>query len=895
MFDLGRRTHPLVRISYWTRTIAYWPAVLLALSTWPDPSFERFLPLGIWALIWPQVAYLWGAFGRDSRTAGYRGLLVDSAAIGVLIGLTDYNLLAGLTLLFIVTSWNLMVGGLRMFAKGLAWLAAGALVVLPFVDFKAPLVPAPWTIALSALFVIIGLWSTAWVVYYTSRQFATARRDLRNKTEQLRSAVREMSDVTEVARTVSSTLDIDQIMQSILVGLQRVFEFDQVGILLLDDEQQILHLDRQFGVGFSPELVERLQSLRLAAKSQGSVFGSVIAERRRAYIREVTPEFVESLGGEDRELYRLNPARALLLYPLEVQDKAIGVIYFGHTRKPFHLTDFELEKIQRYVTHVATAIRNGRLFEESQRARAEAVQANHAKSAFLANMSHELRTPMNAIIGYSELLIEDAEEAGDDALLADLNRIRSAGKHLLALINDVLDLSKIEAGKMTLFIEPTDLPNLIRDVVDTVQPLVEKNHNTLEVTLDDDLTEIQTDGTRLRQALYNLLSNACKFTEKGTVSLRCEVARSGDGDRLRIAVADTGIGMTEEQMGRVFDEFTQADSSTQRRFGGTGLGLPISRRFCQLMGGDISVESEAEVGSTFTIDLPLELSETEARQIERESRAPAPATIQGGKDRPSAVVIDDEPEARRLTQTILEREGFEVTVAEDGLEGLEKIRAARPDLVTLDLVMPKMDGWQVLNTLKADTTLATIPVILLSILDESERGFALGASDYLSKPIDRQQLTACLERLQQVQPAGHAFLVEGDEASRGHLREVFETSGWVVTEADSAEQARQRIVDAAPDVLVIDTALPDGEGLELFSELADRLPHSPQVIILSEQDLDDDTRARLRASVLRVIQTEGDGADKLAREIHRLLPALHGRARQESSGGEGGDDEAAAG
>ncbi len=247
--------------------------------------------------------------------------------------------------------------------------------------------------------------------------------------------------------------------------------------------------------------------------------------------------------------------------------------------------------------------------EDALHARDAAESANRTKSTFLANMSHELRTPMNAIIGYSEMLIEEAEDLDEEAFIPDLQKIRSAGKHLLALINDILDLSKIEAGKMTIFLEDFRPADMIHDVVGTIQPLLEKNANRLDVRIADDLGEMRADLTKVRQTLFNLLSNASKFTEKGVITLSANRIPTEQGDRIRLSVSDTGIGMTEEQLGRLFQAFTQADASTTRKYGGTGLGLVISRKFCQMMGGDIAVESRAGIGTTFTVDLPAEVRE----------------------------------------------------------------------------------------------------------------------------------------------------------------------------------------------------------------------------------------------------------------------------------------------
>jgi PAS domain S-box-containing protein len=416
--------------------------------------------------------------------------------------------------------------------------------------------------------------------------------------------------------------------------------------------------------------------------------------------------------------------------------------------------------------------------EELRRARDEALEASRAKSAFLANMSHELRTPLNAVIGYSEMLIDESEfareaERADEPRLVDfmpdLQRIRTAGKHQLALIDDILDLSKIEAGKMDFHLETFEVDELIEDIAATIRPLAAKNHNELNVHIDDAVDRMRSDVTKLRQVLFNLLSNACKFTEEGTVSL--SVRR--DGDELVFAVSDDGIGMSQEQLARVFDAFTQADQSTTRKFGGTGLGLTIAQHFCRELGGDISVSSEPGQGTDFLVRLPVGAAAVESIDpsddptqsdkaqsdkrgddlSERSDGFPeieAPTTHLGDAvssvhvelpaDAPTVLVIDDDPAMRDLLVRMLRAGGFASATAATSAEGLLLADELKPAAITLDVKMPRVDGWQLLAELKQHPRLAAIPVIVISMISERARGHELGADDYLVKPIERQQL-----------------------------------------------------------------------------------------------------------------------------------------------------------
>ena len=367
-------------------------------------------------------------------------------------------------------------------------------------------------------------------------------------------------------------------------------------------------------------------------------------------------------------------------------------------------------------------------------ARRDAETANEAKSRFLAGMSHELRTPLNAILGYSEMLQEDARAAGHDAYVPDLEKIRSAGRHLLTLINDVLDLSKVEAGKMELYLETFDVRGALDSVAATVVPLVEKNGNRLDIDVDGALGTAHADQTRLRQILLNLLSNASKFTEQGTIRLTARREAADGSDVLVFAVSDTGIGMTGDQLGRLFQAFTQAETSTSARYGGTGLGLAISRSFCEMMGGTIGVTSTVGVGTTFTVRLPVVVPA-------RPGAAVAPVAA-GAR---TVLIVDDDARSRDLLTRMLEKAGFRVLAALDGHAGIALARAERPAVITLDVMMPGMDGWEVLAALKGDAATAEIPVIMVSVLDERQMGFALGASDYVTKPVDRQRLLAALD------------------------------------------------------------------------------------------------------------------------------------------------------
>jgi PAS domain S-box-containing protein len=400
-----------------------------------------------------------------------------------------------------------------------------------------------------------------------------------------------------------------------------------------------------------------------------------------------------------------------------------------------HLCDEE-GRVQGIVCAAQDVTDRKQAEEDLRLAKDAAERANQTKSTFLANMSHELRTPLNAILGYSEMVQEELVDLGEEDLVGDMKKIHSAGKHLLGLINDVLDLSKIEAGKMDLFLERVEVRPLIDEVIATVVPLIDRKSNRLELRCPREFGTMFADVTKVRQALFNLLSNASKFTERGVVTLEARRETRDGCEWLFFSVSDTGIGMTPEQLGRLFKPFAQADASTTRKYGGTGLGLAITRRFAQLMGGDVTVSSEYGQGTTFTLSLPAEVTASKPKQGEDTTRA-VPVVGDSGD---VVLVIDDDPEVRELMTRHLVREGYRVARAFNGDEGLRLARKLKPILITLDVVMPDLDGWTVLDRLKADPELVRIPVVIITMIDDKKQAFDHGAAGYLSKPIQADRL-----------------------------------------------------------------------------------------------------------------------------------------------------------
>jgi len=496
-------------------------------------------------------------------------------------------------------------------------------------------------------------------------------------------------------------------------------------------------------------------------------------------------------------------------------------------------------------------------------ARDAADEANRTKSSFLASMSHELRTPLNAIIGYSEILQEDAADKGDKASIEDLQKIETSGRHLLGLINNILDLSKIEAGKLDVFIEEIDIQALVTEVLSIVKPLADKNENAIEVICPADIGSFRSDQTKVKQCLLNLMSNGNKFTTKGALTLT--VAREG-GSQVCFRVSDTGIGMTKEQLGRLFQAFSQADASTTKRFGGTGLGLAITKHFCTILGGGVTVESAPGTGSTFTIRFP----DQGVAPASVESPVPVAAAADA---RATVLVVDDDPTVRSLLAKTLEKEGYRVIFARNGVEALTLAREHKPQAITLDVLMPQMDGWGALKELKADAKLRDIPVIMVTVLNERGMAIPLGAADFMTKPVDRQRLTAILRDQCAGPSSGSILVVEDDLPTREMLCRSLASMGYMAHVAVHGRDGLDWLAEhPVPSLILLDLMMPEMDGFEFLRELRKRpaFVDVPVIVVTAKELTAEDVRI-LSGQTERIITKDQSYLTELAAAVRGYL------------------------
>ncbi len=510
--------------------------------------------------------------------------------------------------------------------------------------------------------------------------------------------------------------------------------------------------------------------------------------------------------------------------------------------------------------------------------------ANQAKSIFLANMSHELRTPLNAIIGLSELLVEELKEVNEQTYLEPVIRIHNAGKHLLSLISNILDLSKIEAGKMELYIEPFNCRTIIDELFIVADPLAKKNSNTLVFECADDIGEMHSDVTKFRQILMNLVGNACKFTSHGLISLKVSEVHDSNGSAMvKFIVQDNGVGISDEKISQLFNKFVQADSSTTKKFGGAGLGLAITKKMCELMGGSIDIQSEEGKGTTLTVLLPRKQQSLSVAAPTAAAKSTPIALKLVQKEDLKILVIEDNEVEQQLVKQYLNSAGYKASFANSGEEGLKLALETPPDVVILDIFLPKMNGFEVLQTLKQEPSTASATIIMTSVLEEKQKGYVMGASDYLVKPFNQKQLLEVLNRYStrinlKSNDLGRVLIVDDDNNARFILRTYFDKFKADIVEATNGAEALESIAEKTPDLIILDLMMPVMDGFEVLEKLKAKEEWSSiPVIINTAKELENGDYNMLSGGVIKILHKDEKNFDVIGAEIIRVLKAIKAR------------------
>ena len=557
--------------------------------------------------------------------------------------------------------------------------------------------------------------------------------------------------------------------------------------------------------------------------------------------------------------------RAAFGFPVTIGREVVAVLEFfaAEAQAPNRAL---LNVMANIGAQLGRVIERKRAEENLREAKDTAENASRSKSSFLANMSHELRTPLNAIIGFTRLIMRRAKDVLPIKQFENLEKILLSSEHLLSLINTILDLAKVEAGRMEVKTSEFSLESTLDLCLRTFEPLVKSEYVRLVKDFEGLPETISTDQEKLRQILINLLSNAIKFTETGSVTLRARAV----GDRIALAVIDTGIGIPSGALTLIFEEFQQVDNSASRTHSGTGLGLAISHRLARMLGGDVGVDSQEGKGSTFTLTLPRRIDGNVEPQPS--PRAPVTEAVNRTSSR-TVLAIDDDPNVVYLLKENLLDAGYDVIGAPNGEDGLRKARELQPRAITLDIMMPGTDGWQVLHALKTDRLTREIPVILISIVDQKELGFHLGASDCIVKPFERESLIGALGR---AAPDSERILVIDDDPNVVDLvRQLLDTERCTIEWARDGVAGLERIAQARPSVILLDLLMPGMDGLTFLDHLqADPVARTIPVVVLTAASLNAADHGMLRERVRGLIDKQGLDRDALIREVRRVLPLL---------------------
>ena len=671
-----------------------------------------------------------------------------------------------------------------------------------------------------------------------------------------------MTALNRTGTVITSTLDLDKLLTTVLQLLVENVGFSRILLMRYDPATRLAFGARTAGV---PEEVDRAaRAVEIPIEDDRTMHAEMLLHGRTFLVPDINA-VADRIHPAYLALARQVGVTSFVCAPLKSKDAILGYVAADKGTELCAQEDMDL--LASIANYIAVASDNALAYQQLERltlsleqrvrertrdfeiARDQAMRANRHKSEFLASMSHELRTPLNAVIGFSEVLLEKMFGPLNDKQGEYVRDILSSGRHLLSLINDILDLSKIEAGRMDLELTSFDLPTTMSSAVMLISDLAKRHGLELVLEVDEGLQEVTADERKVKQIILNLLSNAVKFTPDGG---KIWLGGARAGNMIEVWVKDTGIGIASEDQARIFEEFRQVGGDQVRKREGTGLGLTLAKKFVELHEGRIWVDSEVGRGSTFRFTLPL------LAPVHEEPVLKPAVDLAAPQQHPLVLVAEDDAASASLLSINLTEAGFMVELAQDGELAFQKAKTLRPAVITLDILMPKINGWNLLARLKADPQTTSIPVIIVSILDERNKGFALGAADYLVKPVERQQFLAAVRRHAPVVPGAQRptiLAVDDDPLVLGLLESIFSGGSFTLLSANRGLEGIRLARERQPRVIILDLMMPEVDGFQVLDELKrDPLTASIPVVVLTARMLSKEDESRLRGRVSYLAQ-----------------------------------------